>query len=281
MVFCLFTLLVNLGASFVSMSRISKLQEIVGAISATALPYYTRLMDYRVAAYSPESDPRHFAHKNQFCVFVCWHETIATLVPKWAWCDLTLLVSQHRDAEWLNQFAGRIGFKMTRGSSTRGGPAALRRLRRIGMHSSLVFTPDGPKGPRRKMAPGALYVASKLQMPIVPVGVGVRYVRRLNTWDKFVVPFPGSKVRVIFGPKIYVPPDLERDQINDYSDSLANSLNSMTSLAQDWVERKVNLNGYRPQGHVRPPKKQTSEILNDDSNEDDSNQIDLPEKRTA
>ena len=156
------------------------LQKYSGQFAATALPLYAKTIDYRASAFDPSCDPARLECQER-CVFVFWHEFIGALLSNWGWCDLNLLVSQHRDAEWLNQTAARMGYKMTRGSSTRGGSSAIRRLTSLGHSSSLVFTPDGPKGPRRQMAPGALYVASELNLPIVPIGVGFSCCKRLKT----------------------------------------------------------------------------------------------------
>ncbi|MEZ6095054.1 MAG: lysophospholipid acyltransferase family protein [Pirellulaceae bacterium] len=241
------------------MSQATQAQKIVGSIAGTALPLISQLMDYRVSSFAPENDPAHPNHGSEKCLFVFWHEFIAALIPRWGWRNLTILVSQHRDAEWLNQVAARMGFNMTRGSSTRGGQAAIRRMKQVGMESSLAITPDGPKGPRRQMALGALYIASELQMPIVPIGVALKRHIRLNTWDRFAVPFPGSKIRVVFGPKIRLPRVDDRQDLDCYRDSVSNSINSMTELAENWLAGNETLPSYRPIGLWRKPREKASD----------------------
>jgi lysophospholipid acyltransferase (LPLAT)-like uncharacterized protein len=224
------------------------LQKYSGQLAATALPLYAKTIDYRASAFDPSCDPARLECQER-CVFVFWHEFIGALLANWGWCDLNLLVSQHRDAEWLNQTAARMGYKMTRGSSTRGGTSAIRRLTSLGHSSSLVFTPDGPKGPRRTMAPGALYVASELNLPIVPIGVGFSCCKRLKTWDQFAVPLPLSRVRVLFGGKIRVGQLAERSALNQEIERLTTVLNDLSDVAQSWADNRLKLDGYRPMSY--------------------------------
>ncbi len=257
------------------MSQSTKAQQLIGQVVATGLPLFASAMDYRVASYEPCCDPRHSDSRNEHVIYVFWHEFIMPLISRWGWCDLTLLVSQHRDAEWLNQVAGRMGFQMARGSSTRGGPAAIRRLTQLGNQSSLVITPDGPRGPRRQMAPGAVYLASQLEMPIIPIGVGLSRAHRLNTWDKFAIPLPTSRVRVIFGPKIYLPGTDDREQLDRYRESVLCSVNELTHTAQRWADRELSFDSYEPPsrlcfGNIRTVKTPPRSVSVSETEEDEA-----------
>ena len=57
----------------------------------------------------------------------------------------------------------------------------------------LTITPDGPRGPRRHMAPGPIYLASKLGLPLVLMGYAYDRPWRLHSWDRFAIPRPGSR----------------------------------------------------------------------------------------
>lgn len=81
-----------------------------------------------------------------------------------------ILISRHRDGELIQRIVARFGFRAVRGSSTRGGAAALRELIRLGRSGKdLVVTPDGPKGPRQVAKLGVIQLAKATGMPIVPV----------------------------------------------------------------------------------------------------------------
>lgn len=205
-----------------------------GATCALALPAALNCLDLKIGHYDLASDPARPEY-NEHCVYVFWHEYIGSILPKWGQTPLTLLVSQHRDAEILNQMALCLGLNIVRGSTTRGGSKAIRELKRYSKFSSIAIAPDGPKGPRREMAMGAIYLASLLKMPIVPVGVGCDRPKRLGTWDKFVIPRPFSRVRVIFGPKYYLPPRTKKKDLEKYRTITQARLNQVTEFAEEWA----------------------------------------------
>ena len=106
-----------------------------------------------------------------------------------------MLLSRHRDAEILSHVAYHFGFDFVRGSTNRGGAAALRELLAKSRQMHLTITPDGPRGPRRRMAPGPIYLASKLGLPLVLMGYGYDRPWRLRSWDRFAIPRPCSRAR--------------------------------------------------------------------------------------
>ncbi|MGC3973628.1 MAG: lysophospholipid acyltransferase family protein [Nitrospira sp.] len=84
-----------------------------------------------------------------------------------------ILISQHRDGELICRIVARFGLEAVRGSSTRGGAEAFRRLVRLGRSGgNLVLTPDGPKGPRQVAKAGVVQLARATGLPIVPMAFG-------------------------------------------------------------------------------------------------------------
>jgi lysophospholipid acyltransferase (LPLAT)-like uncharacterized protein len=205
-----------------------------GAACSLLLPAATNILDLKIGHYDLASDPARPEY-NEHCVYVFWHEYIGSILPKWGNTPLTLLVSQHRDAEVLNQMALALNLNIVRGSTTRGGSRAIRELKKYSKFSSIAIAPDGPKGPRREMAMGAIYLASLLKMPIVPVGVGCDRPKRLSTWDKFAIPRPFSRVRVVFGPKYYLPPRTKKNGLEKYRLLTQTRLNQVTEFAEKWA----------------------------------------------
>lgn len=188
----------------------------------------------------------------QPAILVMWHEYICLPIGLGFHTPVTLLVSQHRDANLLTTSAEKMGFGIVRGSTTRGGSSALRKLKEVAATDSIVITPDGPTGPRRQLNPGAVYLASLLQMPIVPVGVGCRNAWRLNTWDKFAIPKPGHRARIIFGPTINVPRKCPRDLLDRYCQAVESDLNHLTRVAEDWAEADYEYAGTHRLGLRKP-----------------------------
>jgi lysophospholipid acyltransferase (LPLAT)-like uncharacterized protein len=159
---------------------------------------------------------------------------------------LTALVSQHRDGEWVNQVGQALGINIVRGSTSRGGSQAIRLLKRNSRFSSIVFTPDGPRGPRRQMAAGPVFLASLLQMPIVPVGAGFENPWRLRTWDRFVLPRPFTRARMIFGPKIYLPRKMKRTAMETSRRKIQHLINQLTDISDAWANGRFTFQEEQP-----------------------------------
>ena len=148
-----------------------------------------------------------------------------------------MLLSRHADADVLEELANLLGFSGVRGSTNRGGAQALREMihkeQRERFH--LTITPDGPRGPRRKLAPGCVYLASKLQIPIVAMGVGYDRPYRFNSWDRFATPRPFSRARCIPSGDLNVPSDLDRDGIEYFRVKIERILNELSDEAESWA----------------------------------------------
>jgi len=159
---------------------------------------------------------------------------------------VTLLVSQHRDANWLNVSAERLGYRIVRGSSTRGGSEAIRKLKEISVDNTIVITPDGPTGPRREFSMGAAYLASTLNLPIIPMGVGFDRPWELKTWDKFKIPVPGRQARVVFGPPIYIPRKSRKPALESYAKQIGQHMDKLCDFCHGWARRNDSYEGqYR------------------------------------
>lgn len=136
-------------------------------------------------------------------VFAVWHEYM--LVPLWhrRGEGVTLLVSEHPDAEYLARAARSWGYRVVRGSSTRGGVGGLKRITAVlGRGRDVAFTPDGPRGPRGVAKPGAMRAAMLGGGAVVPVGAAASSWWRLRSWDRFAVPRPFSRVRLVYGSPV-------------------------------------------------------------------------------
>jgi lysophospholipid acyltransferase (LPLAT)-like uncharacterized protein len=110
-----------------------------------------------------------------------------------------VVISEHRDGEIIARIVERFGFTTIRGSTTRGAARALLGIvRELEAGSEVAVTPDGPRGPARKFASGALVAAQRVGVPIVCIGVSASRAWRLKSWDSFMIPKPFSRVCIAY-----------------------------------------------------------------------------------
>jgi len=103
-------------------------------------------------------------------IIAFWHGRQLMMPLVYRGAEAHILISEHRDGELIHRIVSRFGFRSVRGSTTRGGVAALRRLIELGRSGrDLVVTPDGPKGPRQVAQLGVIQLAKATGLPIVPL----------------------------------------------------------------------------------------------------------------
>ena len=232
--------------------KLTFLDRIAGLAGAYVLQRYSSLWDSRYCFRDSTTDPKGENVGGPF-MYAFWHEYILLPVSFFGHCNVATITSQHRDAEIITNLSRHMGFRIFRGSTTRGGAEALRQLLAVGqagMH--LTMMPDGPKGPRREMSLGTVYAASKLGFPIVPTGMGMSPCWRANSWDRFAIPKPFSRIRLIFDDPIIVPPRLKRDALEEYRLLAEERLRTVTLEAEEWAQNGGTRPGDRVLDH-RPP----------------------------
>lgn len=208
----------------------------LGGLAASAvMRAWMGSLDARVAYYDAAVDPV-FPECRRQRIFLCWHEYL--LVPTYyrGQCNLASLMSRHRDAEILWHMARLFGCRVVRGSTRRGAVAAVREMMRESRATNLGIIPDGPRGPRRCLAPGVIQLASLLGIPVVVLGIGYDRPWRIRTaWDQTAIPRPFSRARVIFSPEVVVPPGLDEAALEHFRRRVEALLNRLTEEAEAWA----------------------------------------------
>ena len=104
------------------------------------------------------------------CIIAFWHGRMFLMPYSYSGKRITILISEHRDGEYISRTMERFGFATARGSSTRSGAIGLREiLRALKRGGDAAFTPDGPRGPRERVQPGVIAAARLSGAPIIPV----------------------------------------------------------------------------------------------------------------
>lgn len=163
-------------------------------------------------------------------IFAIFHGEIFPLCYLHKEEGVTVVVSLSRDGELIAQILKRLGYNLARGSSSREGLKALlnaaRKMRRDG--TDVVFTVDGPRGPRHESKPGIVYLASRSRAHIVParVEMSTRYIFS-KSWDQLALPWLWSSCRVIYGEPYKLPAKLKSSEIHDRTRELDAKLKSL------------------------------------------------------
>jgi len=137
-----------------------------------------------------------------------WHGV--TMLPIYYCRNLGFysLVSLSNDGDLQDMLLRSRGFVTVRGSSGRGGARALLELtRKLQEGGVMAHTPDGPKGPPRKVQPGTIYLARRSGCPVVPVGVACKPCKRLSSWDSHMLPAPFARAVIYFGDPLSISAD--------------------------------------------------------------------------
>jgi len=186
----------------------------------------------------PDGYTLNLERQGKYAIYAFWHAHM--LLPAYVGKNrnVKVLISQHRDGEYIAQIVQRLGYGVARGSTTRGGAKALlRMIKQIKEDSiSLAITPDGPKGPRFVAQSGAILLGQKTQYPIIPVMIYLAKYWELPSWDRFCIPKPFSKARIFYGNPILVPSKLEKYEMEEYRVSLENELIRLESEAESTVK---------------------------------------------
>jgi len=223
----------------------------IGATSLVATAAIRRWMatlDCRVEFGDPAVDPVHPDYRGAK-IYVFWHENILLPLCLRGHSNISMLLSRHGDADILDRVARMMGFGVVRGSTFNGGSVVLRQLADRAAEGNLTITPDGPRGPRRRLAPGCVFLASTLGIPIVAMGLGYDRPYRFGTWDRFALPRPFTRARGVVSRAIAVPPDLDREGIETHRAGIERLLTHLSDDAEAWA-----MSGQRRPGAriVRP-----------------------------
>jgi lysophospholipid acyltransferase (LPLAT)-like uncharacterized protein len=147
-------------------------------------------------------------------VILClWHNECFSLIHTKRHLPLMTVASRSRDGEYITGVLEHLGFTVVRGSSSRGGAGALlacvHMMKKYGL--SPAITLDGPRGPRHKVKDGVLFMAHQTQAPLVPVRAFAQPCFRFKSWDRFELPLPFARLRLVYGD----PYNIERDTLDE------------------------------------------------------------------
>lgn len=148
--------------------------------------------------------PDLFHDKNCGRIYPFWHAHLLPIASYFRHSHKHVIVSKSKDGRRAASIAEHWGHTIIEGSSSHGGMQALREsIEAIRKGACLAITPDGPRGPKCIVKPGAAQIALQTKAPIITISIIAKNAWRLSSWDRFLIPKPFSKVVIQFGNIIY------------------------------------------------------------------------------
>lgn len=176
-------------------------------------------------------------------IYTFWHGRML-LMPCFApqFTRMHVMISLHRDGEFIARTMLRFGFGLVRGSSSRDGGKAVREgIKLLKQGENVSITPDGPRGPRMRAQMGAVILARLTGMPILPVTCSGTRGKLLKSWDRFLFLYPFGKAVLAYGTPVLVPLDASPDQCEAARLKLETLLNELTAQCDTACGREAVL----------------------------------------
>lgn len=144
------------------------------------------------------------------------------------------MISPSVDGQAPTMLAQLYGAHVVRGSASYTGVRAVR-----GVYQAIVkqgisptITPDGPRGPRFVMKPGAIFTAQISGKAVVPIAYAASPAKLLKTWDKFVIPSPFARIRIAIGEPYFPPKKMNDEEMAAAEKELERRLHETFKIAQ-------------------------------------------------
>ncbi|MFM9905112.1 MAG: lysophospholipid acyltransferase family protein [Pyrinomonadaceae bacterium] len=171
-------------------------------------------------------------------ILCLWHDRIFAGTYYFRDRGLIVMSSISFDAEYTARCIQRFGFGVIKGSSTRGGTRALvEMIRLVKKGVPMAFTIDGPRGPRYKVKAGPALLAKRTGSPMLPFSIETKHWT-LNSWDKAQIPIPFTRARVFFSDPIFVPPDVDENELEQKSIDLQMALDDLVKRGREWARQE-------------------------------------------
>jgi lysophospholipid acyltransferase (LPLAT)-like uncharacterized protein len=166
-------------------------------------------------------------------IFINWHCRLLSIPAMIGGKYPTAyIISPSRDGRLISGTVAPLGVETIWGSRSQKAISGYRDMRRrlsAGRHVGI--TPDGPRGPARKAAPGAITLAKVSGAALVPLAWSTARMKRLESWDRLAVPGFFTKGVQLYGTPIRIPKNADEGAVNRACLDLEDAVNDLTAEA--------------------------------------------------
>jgi len=211
-------LIIPRGQNKVSVKKEIKyliIRHLLTSFSYYALALYAKTIKLRL---ENKEELREHLKNNGMVILCSWHQRFfgGFYLPRIFDESPCIMISQSRDGDFIAGIVRRIGWIPVRGSNSRGGRKALQQMiarvseNRLGGH--IV---DGPTGPPRVVKPGVITLAQKSGAALCPAYISYEKPWIFNSWDRFMIPRPFSRILIRFGSLEFISKEMNTDEFED------------------------------------------------------------------
>lgn len=189
--------------------------------------YFIKIISltYRYRYLNPESFQKTLT-ENENYIFALWHQNLIGAILSQKNKSHAVIVSPSNDGELVAKTCEKMGHHTARGSSSRGGQAALKQMiRLLKSKTPGAITVDGPRGPAQEPKKGIFELAYLTGTVIIPLTVIPKsYWTIKKSWDQFRIPMPFTCFYIHFGAPLLIDKDSKKDEFNQASLDLKHQL---------------------------------------------------------
>ena len=181
--------------------------------------------------------PEEFWKNNRPFILAFWHGQLMMISFTWPRNKrINILASAHSDG----RFGSIIGsyFKLNNiPTPSKKSKIALKNIYKLVKNKEYIgITPDGPRGPNKKVSEGIIKLASSLQIPIIPCGYWSSGNFQLKSWDNFLITLPFSTCYFVWSNPLYIDKKINEKNIEKVKIDLELQLNNN-------IQKAIKLNG--------------------------------------
>lgn len=129
-------------------------------------------------------------------IFGLWHQDLPACMAAFRNQGITVMISSSQDGEWAAMVAHRLGYRVVRGSGSRGAESLRHLAAALANGESVGMALDGPKGPPLKEKLGTSWLQEQSGRPFVRLHLEVSHFVRVTSWDRTIIPLPFAVIRV-------------------------------------------------------------------------------------
>lgn len=171
--------------------------------------------------------------KGENYIYCIWHDEIVGAIFSGPTRNCAALVSRHADGSYVADIVEMLGMTPVRGSSNRGGATALRQMMDEAASKHICIATDGPRGPRRIVKDGLVFLASQTGRRVIPYAFAASKMwRPRGSWTDLAIPWPFSTVYIVGSWPITVPENLTREELVPYRERIQAEMDRMNAAAQ-------------------------------------------------